>query len=54
MSWWSDDDPFDEREGCEPCRFNKCPSKRTCEDCKSGDFYNLFVDWDKYEECDDE
>ena len=48
MSWYSDGAPFDEWEGCERCNFNKCPSAETCEDCRSGDFWN-YQDWDEDE-----
>lgn len=46
MSWWSDGERFDEFEGCEKCNFNKRPSKKTCDGCKSGDKWNK-VDWDE-------
>ena len=50
MSWYSDGEPFDEWEGCKPCCFNKCPSARTCEGCKTGDKWN-YADWeDEYKE----
>ena len=54
MSWWSDGEPFDEWEGCEHCNFNERPSKRTCDGCKSGDYWNA-MDWDEIEKgADDE
>ena len=54
MSWWSDGEPFDEYEGCELCNFNENPSKRTCDGCKSGDYWNA-MDWDEIEKgADDE
>ena len=48
MSWWSDGEPFDEYEGCAKCNYNDKPSKRTCKDCTSGDYWNC-RDWDEEE-----
>lgn len=49
MSWYSDGEPFDEYEGCARCTHDDDPSRRTCEHCRSGDYWN-FYDWDKYEQ----
>lgn len=52
MSWYSDEEPFDEYEGCKRCNFSKKPSKEKCEGCKSGDYWNYY-EWNEEGENDD-
>jgi len=49
MSWWSDNEPFDEWEGCDRCNYNKRPSAETCKGCTTGDRWNR-AEWDDDEE----